>query len=34
MADDLNLAGLTKIVTALTAMAYATGVVAINTYLH
>jgi len=34
MADDLNLAGLTKIVTVLTALAYATGVVAINTYLH
>jgi len=34
MADDLNLAGLTKLVTVLTALAYATGVVAINTYLH
>jgi hypothetical protein len=34
MADDLNLGGLTKIVTALAAIAYATGVVAINTYLH
>lgn len=34
MADELNLGGLTKIVTVLTAIAYATGVVAINTYLH
>ena len=35
MADDLNLGGLTKIVTVLAAaLAYGTGVVAINTYLH
>ena len=34
MADDLNLGGLTKILTALAAIAYGTGVVAINTYLH
>ena len=34
MADDLNLGGFTKIVTVLAALAYGTGVVAINTYLH
>lgn len=34
MADEFNLAGLTKAVTVLAALAYGTGVIAINTYLH
>jgi hypothetical protein len=34
MASELKLEGLTKYGAALAAVAYATGVVAINTYLH
>jgi len=34
MASDLNVAGITKLVTVLAALAYGTGVVALNTYLH
>lgn len=34
MADELNLSNLTKLVTGMAALAYGTGVVAINTYLH